>query len=390
MGQKIIQEHRIYHSDWIIELASNIPGHPFSTIPIVQNQELLNNLKQKVTTQKTQNMNCATGIPPHVLQCVELRRLLELSTTILKKVSEQNELIRSSIFDAIEHHAMSNGNITRSHLQQILDSFKTDLKEDVRAQLQELRDNGFGRSTNMPAENREMTNNNPPQTTTYKYYWYDERAWHVPEGFVFPEDTKREVGFKLWMMGMPNYHSRNVEGNTEHSPVPPFRLLKPTFLPPEVSKKFKLHWRPLFLMMEEAFELDRNAQITAENVNEYYKAGDKHLRENWFSYVYNNKKYNPDNWKISTWSKYIGRSYIEKHGSDSDRQNLPQRSRYNRPHQGRKRRVQPKQNIRTRRRTNPRQRRGRGLNQDEQHVEDDAFAAAFQKLLYRQRPFNGI
>ena len=83
-------------------------------------------------------MNCATGIPPHVLQCVELRRLLELSTTILKKVSEQNELIRSSIFDAIEHHAMSNGNITRSHLQQILDSFKTDLKEDVRAQLQEL------------------------------------------------------------------------------------------------------------------------------------------------------------------------------------------------------------------------------------------------------------
>ena len=225
-----------------------------------------------------------------------------------------------------------------------------------------------------------MTNNNPPQTTTYKYYWYDERAWHVPEGFVFPEDTKREVGFKLWMMGMPNYHSRNVEGNTEHSPVPPFRLLKPTFLPPEVSKKFKLHWRPLFLMMEEAFELDRNAQITAENVNEYYKAGDKHLRENWVSYVYNNKKYNPDNWKISTWSKYIERSYIEKHGSDSDRQNLPERSRYNRPHQGRKRRVQPKQNIRTRRRTNPRQRRGRGLNQDEQHVEDDAFAAAFQNI----------
>ena len=371
----------VYHSDWIIGIGSRIPGHPFMAIPVLQNGELLNKLKQQVTTDESDNM-APTGIPPHVSQSVELHRLLELSTTILEKVSEQNEVIRTSIFDAIERHAINHGSITRTHLTEILNLFKAELKEDVRAQLQELHQNGFGGNATTTTADQHRTGNNPSSKTKYEMYWYKERAWHVPEGFIFPDDTKRNVGFKLWLLGMPNYHRRNKKGVLVHAPVRPFRLLKPSFLPAPVAKKFKLHWRPLYLMMQEGFELDSNNELTTEVVNEYYKAGDKYLRENRVSYIYATRKYNPENWRISTWSKYIGRNHIEKHGTESDLQNLPEANRYNRPHQGRKRKVQLKENNRTRRRQTTTQggRQRRHTNQLHENVAGDAFATAFSNI----------
>ena len=169
---------------------------------LIQNQDLLSRLKQMVTTKQTPNMMNATGIPPHILQGVELQHLLRLSTEILEKVMEQNNVICTSIYEAIEHHAVNKINITSTHLTQILDLFKADLKEDVRAQLQELHSNGFGRNEiSNNTGNVENTNNNPPTNSVHRLYWYaipphdTMKAWHVPHDFTFPEDTKQDVGF---------------------------------------------------------------------------------------------------------------------------------------------------------------------------------------------------
>jgi hypothetical protein len=39
----------VYASDWLIEVASTKPGHPFSAIPLLQSPTLLARLKTKVT-----------------------------------------------------------------------------------------------------------------------------------------------------------------------------------------------------------------------------------------------------------------------------------------------------------------------------------------------------
>ena len=40
----------IWHSEWLLKVAREIPGHPFNDIPLLQNRQLLMDLKAMVTT----------------------------------------------------------------------------------------------------------------------------------------------------------------------------------------------------------------------------------------------------------------------------------------------------------------------------------------------------
>ena len=55
-----------YASDWLMDVAAKNPGHPFASLTILNNPELLNLLKGKVTLEPTLSLSKATGIPPHV------------------------------------------------------------------------------------------------------------------------------------------------------------------------------------------------------------------------------------------------------------------------------------------------------------------------------------
>jgi hypothetical protein len=43
----------VYHSDALIEVASKKEGHPFWNIPILQDKEMLTQLKKLITTDKS-------------------------------------------------------------------------------------------------------------------------------------------------------------------------------------------------------------------------------------------------------------------------------------------------------------------------------------------------
>ena len=58
----------VYQSDFINTTAMSTGDHPFNSIPLLQEPELLLRLKDKVTTEKTDNMCHTTGVPPHVEQ----------------------------------------------------------------------------------------------------------------------------------------------------------------------------------------------------------------------------------------------------------------------------------------------------------------------------------
>ena len=64
----------IHHSDKLITVMVENPGHDFTKMPLLHDRELLHKLKALVTLEPTINiMDVATGIPPHVSLAVQTR-----------------------------------------------------------------------------------------------------------------------------------------------------------------------------------------------------------------------------------------------------------------------------------------------------------------------------
>jgi hypothetical protein len=125
-----------FASDWLLASSAQYAGHPLSAVPLLQNPELLNRLKMKVTIEPTNSLAISTGIPPHVKQLNLMTSLLELCQTTLLRVNEQSTIVRESIFEAMELRAIENGQITRHQIVDILDEFRNGIREDVRVQIE--------------------------------------------------------------------------------------------------------------------------------------------------------------------------------------------------------------------------------------------------------------
>ena len=177
-------------------------------------------------------------------------------------------------------------------------------------------------------------------------YSYDGRFWDVPKNFQFPVSIKRDVGWKLWLDGMPGY-SAVVSGEVIEQPIKAFRKFVLSRLPKKIRDTFKLHWKPLYILMESGVVI--NGIIpdmpNDESVMNLYNLGTEHLQRR-VSYVFNDCKLHHDNWTIATWSKYIARNMIMQRETDEDKRNLPEETRYNQGHQGRKRRVTRREQTR--------------------------------------------
>lgn len=161
---------------------------------------------------------------------------------------------------------------------------------------------------------------------------------------------KRNVGWKLWLQGMPGNRAVGENGSMETRAIKPFRLFVPGRLPKKIADTFKLHWRPLFAMMEEGLE-DIPESPTAEEIDELFDQATEYLKTR-VGFIWENTRLHPTNWTISTWAKNVKRSVIIAKGTAQDKANLPDENRFNRGHTGRKRRVNLQQQTRVARRRN--------------------------------------
>ena len=62
--------------------------------------------------------------------------------------------------------------------------------------------------------------------------------YHVLISFRFPRKIKLDVGWKMWMVGLPCYKSSDNDGSSKLSPICPFRLLKAEMLPMAIRGDF--------------------------------------------------------------------------------------------------------------------------------------------------------
>ena len=79
----------VYHFDWIKSVARTRTDHPFNSIPLFFHLEIVDALKEMVTTEPSSVIREATGIPPHVEQSVKMQKLLEIATQCLDLLQQQ-------------------------------------------------------------------------------------------------------------------------------------------------------------------------------------------------------------------------------------------------------------------------------------------------------------
>ena len=108
--------------------------------------------------------------------------------------------------------------------------------------------------------------------------------------------------------------------------VKPFRSLQGIdFAVKAVEREFTTKWKPIFKLMEQCPGLEIPAQVDEAFVQSSFIAATEFLKTR-VGYVWRRAKDAGmlSDYAIGTWSKYVQRSEIEKHGTRQDKLNLPQ------------------------------------------------------------------
>lgn len=66
--------------------------------------------------------------------------------------------------------------------------------------------------------------------------------------------VKVDVGWKMWILGLPLYEAVDADGTTKLSPIRTYKLLKGDMLPKNIRGKFWLKYQPIFQLMVQAPE----------------------------------------------------------------------------------------------------------------------------------------
>ena len=102
-----------------------IPGHNFSKLVFLHQNELRTELKKLVTTDPTPGIMIRTsGVPPHIEHTRELRKVLEEVKVITKLFEKQTDVLVGKVCDAIDQKAFDQGNITSDRLKDLLEESK--------------------------------------------------------------------------------------------------------------------------------------------------------------------------------------------------------------------------------------------------------------------------
>jgi hypothetical protein len=359
----------VWNVDFLKSTAAKIPGHPFGMIPLLSNVSLLAELKLLVTLESDGHMTVASGIPPHIRQAV----LIKSTLNVCKETFEAVKLMAGGVADAVkqgfEEKALECGQMTGERMKDMIVEYHTKIENLIDLKLAELK-NSFPLHQNeevtneiddddgnvfAEGEEEEIAVENEA-AIRHRLYLHDGRFWHVPKDFEFPAGVRLDTGWKLWTCGLPSNETVGADGIQVQAPVRPFRILKADMLPLEARKKFQLHWKPIFSLMEGAPGLDMSSDMDTQAISLSFSVGKEYLKTR-VSYVFANERSTPDQWGISTWSKKVARSSILKHGSTSDKDHLPEASRYNQPRQQHNPRRSHFADLRrTRRRVLPRER----------------------------------
>lgn len=362
----------VYHSEFLDTWMREKPGHLFANIPLLQRRDMLSGLKALVTTEPSESMRIATGIPPHIRHSVQMKKMIDVAESTLATVGNLSAEVRSAVEEAYEQRAQANGHMTADRMRHMLDELNASLASrfdalDEKVQrLREMRpslgnygttavnphDDDDDDAGEMPFADGDEDNNEPAQS--FRLYAHGGKMWHVPAEFVLPTDIPLRTAVRMWLEGMPGYQTADPTRTRDAraAPIRPFRLLQPKLLPLKVKQLYQLHWRPIMELFFAApgITIPECTTISADELDNVFEVGFDYLKSQRMTYVFKNRRKKPLEWKLATWSRHALPSSIQKGGEALDISNLPPLSSNSRPRKTAKRKRKAK-DAATRRQT---------------------------------------
>jgi hypothetical protein len=320
----------VYHSESLLDIMENIPGHALTNMPLLRDRALLDHLQALVTIKPTPAgvMTTPMGIPPHVVLAQQLKEVLEKVSSLVASFENQTTSVVAAIDDAIENKALESGKVTGNRLKEILDRFHKEYVKAMNEKLDGLREEfsaSRGQSSSLSG-GQERQRAAPATTNTItNMFTYDGRFFAVPQSFNFPKAELKE-GLRLWFRGQ----SISADGSKW---IRSYRQIKLALLPKQQKDQFKLHFSPIYTYLEKNAPSEAlSVQSLIEDIDKYYKTSVKFLKSR-VSYCFQGGR-NPLEWSVATRSNHTRRLSIEKHGTENDKEYLEAASWRNQPNHG--------------------------------------------------------
>ena len=311
----------VHHSDWLLSIMAKYPSHPFHSIPILHESDLLSELKNvHLTLEKNSHVPNATGVPQHVAHTKALNE-------VKRETSETKELVlgfkadlKDAISEAVDAKVESEGGVNHSILQSSLEK----MKEDILAKMDSI---SFKQSEDTAALGSDLPNvNGTVQVPGPFQFSYKGKSWCIPQSFQFSTGITRLHGWRKWLTG-----SVHIEAGQQWK-IKPYRYLKGCDLhSKQLQDEFKLNWKPIFSKMMEAPGLNIPDDIDETFVTSSYALATEYLKSH-FSYIFKSTDGLINSYTIGTWSHKIKRSSVLKNGTAEDIAKLPPETAYNKEH----------------------------------------------------------
>ena len=111
----------VYHSDVLLGKLSQYPDHPVHFIPILNETELLNELKNgHVTIESNDHIHMAAGVPPHIVHTTSINKVFDICTDIKNKERELNIYLHEAVSDAVDAKVRAEGGVNSTILENSL------------------------------------------------------------------------------------------------------------------------------------------------------------------------------------------------------------------------------------------------------------------------------
>jgi len=321
----------VYHSEWLIDIKTKYENHPFNKLAILDNIELLDELRRDhLTFEANDHVGIATGIPPHISHAKDIKKVLDISTETKASVDDFRACLNDCIKNAIDEKVEMEDGVNMSILQKML----SELEGRITSKIDSVAEVANPHSNSEDSEDggQGLCRAQAPRVPGPHQFHYADmngelKYWCVPESFRLPRETTRKAGWGFW------FHGTVCKEEGVAWKIKPFRELSEGDLKLKKTKQDLKTWRSVYRLMETAITIPADfSELDSSFVNSSYEEATEMLKTNYSFLFANNAEAKTASWSLGTWSRNTKRSEVEKRGSASDKARLPQANRLNVPH----------------------------------------------------------
>ena len=303
----------VHHSEFLFEYIAKNSSHPFQSIPILQRQSLLEELKKLVTLEPVGEVTTATGVPFRIKQMKKLKSWFVTLQGDIDKLLNMVEKLPEVIKNAIDEKCMESGQVTAPFVLNLLEEHSKEMSSAIRDAVREAtQDLNLPRRSMADTLSRTAPVLGGMQMGLYRDY---SGGNVVPSDFIFPSSTLR-AAWTAWLIGFPNNRSiRRVVGGEDTisiTPVRPLRhIVKDTQLPQHnrVRRTWADEWKPVLKVMNDGAKQSigntRVEDMNAAFVESTYNVARACLESKYPRLFEGNDSERNRSWKVATWSKKV-------------------------------------------------------------------------------------